>query len=303
MISNRTISMIASEMVKKTDIDEEYSTPKVAQKLYELNVEALRQRYPESHTGMKYAYYKADGTSQLIERPDRLNLEELQKLVAGDIEAYQTTDGASVYINEEGRLNDLPKNPFFPEDLRGDVLVTGGVDDEGEDKSLPDDYQLRTLAVLPAQLFVEGNKFTIVWISESLPATVRGEIKMTGGKYHNGNPLFKVRGKRTPSAWRTSNSELMIFEGWDLPFKNDQPNRILMNALYNFSSPEKTELAKFIEEKQINPFFIQKDRINYINADGSEELLFPNQPPSSQRIADLQSAQLKDGKFRIVVGM
>ena len=261
---------------------------------------------------MKYALYNSNGTSEIIESALPIGLAKLQELVVGDIEAYTTTQGVHVYINEEGRLNDLPSNPFFPEDLRGNVVVTGGTDDEGNDKGLPEDYVLRTLASLPTQLFEDGRKFTIIWISDNWGATVVGEIKTCGRSSSiQENPLFKVRGKRTPSRWRAKNSEIMIFEGWDLPFKEGSlmPRKsggttIRMNAMYNLGGMPKEELAKFIEDKQINPYFMLKDHINFIHEDGeTEELLFPYSPPTNQRIADMQGAQLKDGKFRIVATM
>lgn len=259
----------------------------------------------------KYAIYRTDGTFEIL-KTKKLTLEQLQKIVDGNIEAYTTVDGDYIYLNEEGRLQNLPRNPFYAEDLRGNVIVTAGLDEEGEDKGLPEDYKLRELAQLPKQLFEKDKKFTIFWIADSMPMTVKSEIKTCGYKGDSNKPIFKVRGKRTASLWRTNNSELMIFEDWDIPLKVDSEiqrkathgfgsTTMRMNAMYNLGGMKYEEMREYIKENQINPFFILYDHINYINGKNEDSLLYPEAPATNQRIADMQSKQLKDGIFRIVV--
>ena len=72
--------------------------------------------------------------------PDNL-LKDLQNAVGGWIEAVNLTDNITMWINEEGKLNNLPLNVtatllyhtvYGPYDLIvGNVILTGGPDDDG----------------------------------------------------------------------------------------------------------------------------------------------------------------------------
>lgn len=72
---------------------------------------------------------KVDG--QKIPMRDKPSLKEIQDAVGGHIELAMTTDGGGMYINEEGKLNDLPVNQeasklysYFGYDvIVGDVVV------------------------------------------------------------------------------------------------------------------------------------------------------------------------------------
>ena len=68
-------------------------------------------------------------------------LDEFQTLVGGMIESLPTAPG---YANEEGLLIGLPYNPrasaMCDYDLCGDVVFTGGVDAEGEDLPVSDEF-------------------------------------------------------------------------------------------------------------------------------------------------------------------
>ena len=272
---------------------------------------------------MRYAIYRTNGTCDLVE--GELGYKELSYLVsrrdhrdghifdkeAQMIEHYVSVDGADLYINEEGRLIDLPKNPFWGEDLRGDVIEVGGHDSEGEIVSLPEDYVLRRFATLPDSMFVAKNKFTIFFIADSFPITCKMEMVTTGEKSSTGKPIFILKGKRKKVVWSFDLQDIIIFEGHDVPFTTDSEMKtnmskightIRMNCLYNFGGCSREEMRRFILEKQVNPFWISLDRVCYIDEQDGEELLFPHAPPSSQRIADMQSKQLKDGVARVVVG-
>lgn len=77
------------------------------------------------------------------------SLEKLQSAVGGWVQAIDLSDTMSMWCNEEGKMNSLPHNPFgqaFWEKsygrtdyIVGDVVMTGGVDDEGETISLTDE--------------------------------------------------------------------------------------------------------------------------------------------------------------------
>jgi hypothetical protein len=76
---------------------------------------------------------------------------ELSETVGGYIEALHFTDTANAYVNEEGKLLDLPFNPFAthlcqtvykigmqPLDvINGTLIVVGPVDEEGDDTDVP----------------------------------------------------------------------------------------------------------------------------------------------------------------------
>jgi len=265
-----------------------------------------------------YAIYRADGSCEIQHTTAPIKLELLQKLVGGNIEAYRTSDGADVYINEEGRLEDLPSNPFYAEDLRGTVIECGGVDTKGDDKGLSEDYVLRNKTELPEFLFKKGEKVTIFYVGSSMPMTAQMEIKMQGysGDYGRqaGMPVFRRKNKRKDAVWSCYKNELMIFKGWELPFSSDvnmkgvpsgngfTSNKMRMNALFNLGGMPKEELAEYIETHQSNPFFMQKDRINFVdNVADTEELLFVHEPASCQLVADMQMKQTGDNVQRIVV--
>ena len=63
---------------------------------------------------MIYEYYKVDGTKEKIECKEPLSLERLQSLVGGYIELVRI--GAYAFmVNEEGLLQGLKPNPFYPQ--------------------------------------------------------------------------------------------------------------------------------------------------------------------------------------------
>lgn len=74
------------------------------------------------------------------------NLETLQEAVGGLIQAVDLTPRLTMWCNEEGKLMGLPVNPvatamwtrYFGETdvIVGDVVFTGGSDEEGETTAL-----------------------------------------------------------------------------------------------------------------------------------------------------------------------
>lgn len=75
------------------------------------------------------------------------SLEKLQKAVGGYVQAIDLSEGVTMWCNEEGKMMSLPHNPFgqafwevaFPvsefgrtDYIVGDIVLTGGADDEGD---------------------------------------------------------------------------------------------------------------------------------------------------------------------------
>lgn len=71
------------------------------------------------------------------------SLRTLQDGVGGWIQAIDLSDDLTLWCNEEGKLHNLPHNPFAQviwdqtfgpgtDYIVGDVVFTGGTDDEGE---------------------------------------------------------------------------------------------------------------------------------------------------------------------------
>lgn len=98
---------------------------------------------------MKALVITPEGTTTVEEiTPD---LDTLQKLVGGYIEAAPTDGSVTVYVNEEGKVYGLPINevgtrlyyklaPFMEgvDILVGTIVILGAPDDEGEDTPVPD---------------------------------------------------------------------------------------------------------------------------------------------------------------------
>jgi hypothetical protein len=85
---------------------------------------------------MHYVVARVDGSVEVLERKNPLELKELQNLVGGYIEMVSISGtlmnrnarNLTAMVNEEGLLIDLPKNPFFS-GLRGNVVL-GRYEDE-----------------------------------------------------------------------------------------------------------------------------------------------------------------------------
>ncbi len=85
----------------------------------------------------------------------------LNTAVAGWIQAVPLDDnleGITLWVNEEGKLNNLPYNPLatilwemsygFTDVICGTAVLTGGTDDEGETLPLTDEQVAKILAVV-----------------------------------------------------------------------------------------------------------------------------------------------------------
>jgi hypothetical protein len=98
---------------------------------------------------------KTDGTKEVVLFSEDTFLKRAQGVVGGWIQLVPLhSKGIDLYLNEEGKLNGLPQNPIatalWSEDygltdyIVGDVIITGGVNDEGETIGLTNG-QLATL--------------------------------------------------------------------------------------------------------------------------------------------------------------
>lgn len=80
---------------------------------------------------MRARFIKTDGTDEVRELTERLSLSELQAAVGGYIEAvdltYPEQDGTwtTMWVNEEGKVNDLPFNQKATEIARPGVHIFG----------------------------------------------------------------------------------------------------------------------------------------------------------------------------------
>jgi hypothetical protein len=85
----------------------------------------------------------------------------LNTAVAGWIQAEELSEdleGITLWVNEEGKLNNLPYNPLatilwemsygFTDVICGTAVLTGGSDDEGETLPLTDEQVAKILAVV-----------------------------------------------------------------------------------------------------------------------------------------------------------
>ena len=85
------------------------------------------------------------------ELPEPISYNEMVEVVHGYIEAVYL-DGATAYVNEEGKLQGLPKNmaatdlahaheAIYTDDyIAGNMLIVGNCDDDGEMTSLTTEW-------------------------------------------------------------------------------------------------------------------------------------------------------------------
>jgi hypothetical protein len=91
-----------------------------------------------------------EGTTEVVDldAPEG-SLKVLQEAVGGWVEAVDLNDEVTLWCNEEGKLEGLPTHPsatrffqaaFNTQDwIAGNIILTGGVDDEGDTLGLTDE--------------------------------------------------------------------------------------------------------------------------------------------------------------------
>jgi hypothetical protein len=93
-----------------------------------------------------------DFTTEILDL-DTDTLEKLQGAVGGWVQAVDLQDNLTLWCNEEGKLTGLPTNVIgthmweksfgMTDIIMGDIVFTGGTDDEGENLALPHAWQIQ----------------------------------------------------------------------------------------------------------------------------------------------------------------
>lgn len=114
----------------------------------------------------KYLAVTTEGVISVITATNEDSLSKLQEAVGGWVQAIDLSDTLSIWCNEEGKLINLPHNPYaqviwdevfgaHTDYIVGDVVFTGGTDDEGYTLGISDEQEQRVRqAVAKAQQFV-----------------------------------------------------------------------------------------------------------------------------------------------------
>jgi hypothetical protein len=98
----------------------------------------------------KAVIIKTDGTKEVVEFEIGESYDLLSKSVEGWIECVSLISrNADMWVNEEGKLNGLPVNTHatalwveefgMTDIIVGNIIITGGVDNEGETLGLSDE--------------------------------------------------------------------------------------------------------------------------------------------------------------------
>lgn len=106
---------------------------------------------------MKVLIARTDGSREVVEVQEGGLLSQAQKVCDGWVDVVNVDSRhlgwLSIFVNDEGLLIGLDVNPFasaitadgqYPQHLVGDVLIAGGVDDDGNTEGLTD-FQIEVL--------------------------------------------------------------------------------------------------------------------------------------------------------------
>lgn len=104
---------------------------------------------------------RTDHTTEVIDlEAGEGELRQLQKAVDGLVQPLDLQENITMWVNEEGLLRDLPLNlmptMLFKEmfdqttPILGDVIFTGGTDEEGNTEELPLEAQMRLKEIVQA---------------------------------------------------------------------------------------------------------------------------------------------------------
>ena len=93
-----------------------------------------------------------DFTTEVLDLEED-SLKKLQGAVGGWVQAVDLRDDLTLWCNEEGKLIGLPTNVIgthlweksfgMTDMIMGDIVFTGGTDDEGDNLALPRPWQLQ----------------------------------------------------------------------------------------------------------------------------------------------------------------
>jgi hypothetical protein len=94
-----------------------------------------------------------DFTTEIIDLEEHDFLKKMQSAVGGWVQPVDLRDDLTLWCNEEGKLIGLPTNVIgthmweksfgMTDVIMGNIVFTGGTDDEGETLSLPRPWQLQ----------------------------------------------------------------------------------------------------------------------------------------------------------------
>lgn len=114
--------------------------------------------------------------------------------------------------------------------------------------------------------FKDGQKLTIISVSDMLLTTVRREIKLT--RTVDNRQAYVVRGKQK-EYFLDITPDVLVFEGWGVPLvtlDTDTPI-FITNKGYNFVTGSPDALREFIVKHNINEKFNQQHKVMYVRAD------------------------------------
>lgn len=105
---------------------------------------------------MKALVIRTTGEVETVEFTESTALATLQEGVGGWVQAIDLSDTLTLWVNEEGKLANLPHNLFgqvlwndrfgyYTDYIVGDIVLTGGTDAEGSTLGL-DDEQVESLS-------------------------------------------------------------------------------------------------------------------------------------------------------------
>jgi len=120
-----------------------------------------------------------EGKVRIIDLLPDTQLEQVQEAVGGLVQAISLDDDLTMWLNEEGKILKLPHNSFaqhlwdkkFGEQtdyLVGNIVLTGGADDEGETLSLNDTQVVAYSLLFGAMRTKKQNAITDTDIMEQL---------------------------------------------------------------------------------------------------------------------------------------
>jgi len=120
-----------------------------------------------------------EGKTEIINLLPDTQLEQVQQAVGGLVQAIGLDDDLTMWLNEEGKTLKLPHNSFaqnlwdnkFGKDtdyIVGDMVLTGGADDNGETISLSDKQVVAFSLLFGAMRTKKQNKISDTDILEEL---------------------------------------------------------------------------------------------------------------------------------------
>jgi hypothetical protein len=109
---------------------------------------------------MKVLKITTDNAVEVVENDEKfVGYRTLSDGVGGMIEIVTLSDELTMWVNEEGKMDGLPYNNIasrlfdkvfgvFVDEIVGDVIISGGTDDDGETLGLTDDQIEKLTTVL-----------------------------------------------------------------------------------------------------------------------------------------------------------